>query len=226
MIKTLIFDFDGLILDTETNCFQVWQEAYREHKCELALEEWAACVGGTEDHFDPYVHLESLLGRPLERETFNARLSNYELERANRLTPFPGVEAYLEEARRLRLKLGLASNSSRKWVMGHLERLGLTGYFDVFRFREDVTQRKPHPEIYQSVLQNLETSASEALAFEDSPHGVRAAQAAGIFCVAVPNSITTLLGLDHADLLLTSMADLPLADLLARVESYQKTLPA
>lgn len=227
MIKTLLFDFDGLIVDTELHEFQIWQMIYQEFQCELTMEQWAACVGGTLEHFDPYVHLETLLDRPIEREVIRERTHRLSLEGSQTLPSLPGVESYLAEARRLGLKLGLASNSPREWVMGHLERLGLHTYFDNGRFRDDVTHRKPHPELYLSILEALETPAHEAIALEDSSHGVSAAQQAGIFCVAVPNTITMLHSLDHADLRLQSMADMPLSDLIAEVENRrQKAIKA
>lgn len=135
----------------------------------------------------------------------------------------PGVEQYLQDAGRLGLKIGLASSSSRKWVMGHLQRLGLDSYFDNIRTSDDVQLVKPHPELYLSVLNGLGLQASEAIALEDSPIGVQAAKHAGLYCVAVPNPLTSLLSLNQADLQLGSLAEMPLEVLLDKVNGHLNT---
>jgi HAD superfamily hydrolase (TIGR01509 family) len=222
MIQALIFDFDGLILETEWPCFQSWQEIYSEYNCDLPFEKWTACVGGTDQDFDPHAYLQSLLGQTLPREELKERSRRRQIELIEKLPILPGVERYVSEARRLGLKVGLASNSSRRWVHGHLQRLGLYDQFDVIKCKDEVSNPKPDPELYLAVLDELKIPAEQAVAFEDSPHGVMAARRAGIFCVAVPTAITKLLPLDHASLQVTSLADVPLESLLAHVEKQQK----
>lgn len=222
MIRALIFDFDGLILETEWPCFQAWQEIYREYNCDLPFEKWTACVGGTDQDFDPHVYLESLLGQTLSSEELKERFSRRLTVLVEELSILPGVEHYVSEARRLGLKVGLASNSSRRWVHGHLQRLGLYDQFDVIKCKDEVSNPKPDPDLYLAVLDELNIPAEQAIAFEDSPHGVMAARRAGIFCVAVPTAITKLLPLDHASMRLTSLADIPLESLLAQIEKQQE----
>jgi beta-phosphoglucomutase-like phosphatase (HAD superfamily) len=95
-------------------------------------------------------------------------------------------------------------------VVGHLERLGLSGW-DCVRCREDVERTKPAPDLYLSVLDCLGVSASEAVAIEDSGVGVRAAKAAGLYCVAVPSAMTASHDFGLADMIVPSLAELPLA---------------
>lgn len=223
MIQALIFDFDGLILDTELSAYQSWQEIYQEYACDLPLQEWARCIGGAGHLFDPCEYLESLLQRPVEREVLRSKRRQRHLELIASRTVLPGVEAYLADSRRLGFKLAVASSSTREWVTDHLSRLGLLDYFDALRCGDSVTHKKPHPELYTSALQDLGVVAEQAIALEDSPNGVLAAQRAGIFCVAVPNIITGQLLLDHADLRLSSLSDLPLEDLLAEVEKRRSS---
>src|SRR5262249_54309165 len=121
---------------------------------------------------------------------------------------------YVEAAAGLGLKLAVASSSSRDWVAGHLDRLGLLGHFDVLKCSDDVVQVKPDPGLYRAVLDALGVVPHRAIALEDSPNGIAAAKGAGLFCVAVPNALTGRLVLDGADLRVPSLTELPLAQLL------------
>jgi HAD superfamily hydrolase (TIGR01509 family) len=219
MIRALIFDFDGLILDTETPAFQAWQELYAEQGGSLSLMEWADYIGAAIDAFDPCQALETQLGRPLDCAAIRLRYRQRERTLLESQVVLPGVEDYLAEARRLHLKLAIASSSDCAWVTGHLARLGLRHHFDAIKGADDVEKAKPAPDLYLAALDTLKIPAHQAVALEDSPNGVRAAQAAGLFCVAVPNMLTRLLALDHADLVLPCLADRPLENLLAEVEA-------
>jgi HAD superfamily hydrolase (TIGR01509 family) len=136
----------------------------------------------------------------------------------------PGIATYLAEGKRRGLTLGLASSSSRGWVVGHLDRLGVTDMFDAIMTRDDVAQVKPDPELYLLALTRLGLESHEAVVFEDAPNGVLAAKRAGIFTIAVPNTLTCELPLDHADLRVTSLADISLRDLLAEVQIISPAL--
>jgi len=135
------------------------------------------------------------------------------------MEPRPGVVEYLEEARKLKIALALASSSDQNWVVGHLSRLGLAEWFHSIRCSDDVENVKPHPELYHLTLTFTGVKPHRAVAFEDSPNGIKAAQAAGVYCVAVPNTVTRLLPVNHADYRLDSMADLSLRELLHRIET-------
>jgi HAD superfamily hydrolase (TIGR01509 family) len=220
MIKALIFDFDGLILDTEGPEYQSWQKVYQEYGCSLPLSEWVESIGSS-DVFDPYDYLAQQLGRPVDRGAIRARHSSHQVELLASLSLLPGVEEYLSQAKRLGLKLGLASSSSRRWVIGHLADWGLEARFDSIKCADDVERTKPDPALYLAALRALNVQAHEAIALEDSPNGVLAAKRAGIFCVAVPNALTRQLELDLADLQLVSLAELPLKELLLLAASAQ-----
>lgn len=219
MIEALIFDFDGLILDTESSALQTWQEIYTECGCDLPFETWGKSIGGSAaEPFDACEYLETLLGRPVEREVLRERRRKRHVELVEALLPLPGVEDYLREAKQLGLKIGLASSSRHEWVDTHLARLGLLEYFDTIKCRNDVAHVKPDPALYLAVLDALHVRAHQAIVFEDSPNGIVAAQRAGVFSIAVPNAITCQLPLEHADLRLISMKDMPLEALLAAVQ--------
>jgi HAD superfamily hydrolase (TIGR01509 family) len=217
VIRAIVFDFDGLILDTELPVYRSWLEVYEAHGEELPFERWVQIVGSTATGFHPQFHLEERLGRPLAKEVLDRRIGRRtEMVLANAV--LPGVVEHLDAARRLGLRLGVASSSTGEWVRGHLLRLGILDRFDCVRCRDDVARPKPAPDLYLAVLDCLGVAPAEAIAIEDSPHGVTAAKRAGMLCVAVPNSITESLDLTHADLRLLSLAEVTLGELLARLE--------
>ena len=217
-VRGLLFDFDGLIVDTEAGAFTAWQEIYRGHGHELTLERWAAAVG-TVGGFDPLAHLEELVGI-IDRDSIAARQREHELALSDVEELRPGVLDYLEQARERGLATAIVSSSSRPWVDRHLARLQRAEHFDVIVTADrDRERAKPRPTLYLEALERLALRADEAIAFEDSPNGVRAAKAAGLFCVAVPNGITASLGLDEADVVVPSLEHLPLDALLESVEA-------
>lgn len=217
MIRAIVFDFDGLILDTELPEFQSWQAVYQEHGCTLPFTVWAMGIG-TIGAFDPYAYLEEQLGRTVDREIVRVQQRQHCDALIATQVVLPGVQDYLAEARRLGLYLGVASSSSRAWVSGHLTRLALQQHFLCIKCRDDVLHPKPDPALYHAALEALAVRPQEAIALEDSPNGILAAKRAGMFCVAVPNPLTSQLSLAQADLQVASLADLPLARLLAAAQ--------
>jgi HAD superfamily hydrolase (TIGR01509 family) len=218
MIQALIFDFDGLILDTEISALQSWQEIYQGYNCDLSLEQWSLCIGGGAGLFDPHENLERQLGKAVDRQELDKRRRKRHLEMLGNKVALPGVTDYIRDARAMGLALAIASSSPLDWVSGHLARLGLLEQFDCLCCGDQVSRKKPDPELYLLALETLGVHAEQALALEDSPNGTRAAQRAGIFCITVPNLVTGHLPLEHADMRLTSLTDYTLADLLAEIE--------
>jgi HAD superfamily hydrolase (TIGR01509 family) len=218
MIRAIVFDFDGLILDTEEPVYRSWLEVYEAHGEELPFERWVQIVGSTTTGFHPQHHLEERLGRALPKEVLDRRIGRRtELVLAQQL--LPGVVSHIDQAKGMGLKVGVASSSTAEWVRGHLARLGILERFDCLRCRDDVAHAKPEPDLYVAVLDCLGVAASDAFAIEDSPNGVMAAKRAGLRCVAIPNSITARLDLSGADVLLRSLAEITLADLLKKIEA-------
>lgn len=217
MIRALVFDFDGLILETEQPIFLSWQELFASFGFPLPFEVWATTIGSAEAEFDPACELERLLGQPVDWSQVEPQRQQRELALISQQPILPGIEQTLQDARLLGLKIGLASSSSCKWVEGHLRERGLRAYFDVVRAADDVRRTKPDPELYLAVLAELGVPGQQAIALEDSPNGIRAAKAAGMRCVAVPNPLTRQLPLHEADLCLESLAEISLEKLLELV---------
>lgn len=220
MIKALIFDFDGLILDTETPDYEVWCSIYREHGFELPPEKWGSIIGTSMAFFDAAEHLSLLTQRQLDSASLRDRHRSESHAMTVTQPIMPGVMDYIHEAKRLGLKLAIASSSAHSWVDTHSQRLGIFDYFDKVITSDEVgvNRTKPNPDLFLLALDKLKVRANEAIVFEDSPNGVRAARSAGIFVVAVPNSVTSLLSIENANLTLRSLTDLSLPDLLNKVQ--------
>lgn len=221
MINLVIFDFDGLILDTETPEFEAWQEIYAEFGVTMSLDAWADCIGQRAGVFDPIAHLESLIGRNVPgddlKERHRVRFHQLVHEEALR----PGIISFLDDANRLEIGLAVASSATRDWVEGHLKRHNIAHRFAHIVTVEDVTHAKPEPELFNSVLARTGVTADQAVVLEDSPNGLLAANRAGIFAVAVPNPVTAALHLGHADLTVDSLAECPLPQLLKAISKVR-----
>jgi HAD superfamily hydrolase (TIGR01509 family) len=220
-IKALIFDFDGLILDTETPDYVAWKEIYQEHGFELPHEEWGKIVGGYGfSNFDAAEHLAFLSQGQLDSVTLRARHQLEASAAIARAAVLPGVLDHIHEAKRLGLKLAIASSSPHSWVDTHAKRLGIFHYFDQVICADDVGvgRTKPNPDLFLLALNQLQIQNNEAMVFEDSPNGVLAANRAGIFVVAVPNPVTALLAIKGANLITPSLSELPLITLLSKVQ--------
>ena len=218
MIRAIIFDFDGLILETEGPAYRSWEEVYQRFGMALPFSTWSTIIGTSHGKFDPRLELEKQVKSEVDWEAVEAGRQAREYALIEGLETQPGVKGYLEDARRLGLKTGVASSSSGKWVRGHLTRLGLMDFFACICASDDVQHTKPDPELYRCVLRGLEVKAEEAIALEDSPNGIHAAKLAGIYCVAVPNLLTSQLNLEQADFRLDSLDEMPLEQLLSQVD--------
>ncbi len=221
MLKALIFDFDGLILDTETPEYLAWKDIYQEHGYELPHEEWGKIVGGYGiSSFDAAEHLALLSQGRLDSVSMRSRHSSESLARIHAQTVLPGVLDLIFDAKSHGLKLAIASSSPHSWVDNHAKRLSIFHYFDKVICADDVGagRTKPNPDLFLLALNQLEVEKEAAVVFEDSPNGVLAANRAGIFVVAVPNHVTAMLNLEHANLIVKSLADLHLAELINRLK--------
>jgi HAD superfamily hydrolase (TIGR01509 family) len=216
-IQALIFDFDGLILDTETPDYEVLSEQYRTYGAELRPERWVLGLG-TFGGYDPYAELQELSGVAIDAGTLHAEHRARYLERCGQQPLRPGVLALLDHAQQRGLKLAIASSGSRDWVEGWVVRHEIQHYFGSIRTRTDVARVKPAPDLFLSAASHLGVAPGAALVLEDSPNGMRAAAAAGMRCVAVPLPLLASLELPPTAMRLTTLADLPPEQLLAQID--------
>lgn len=215
-IQAIIFDFDGLIVDTETPTYQVWKEAFERYELELPLSVWSDCIGkGDEDN--PLRYLEESIGEPVDREEFVAAINVRRAALVSDAPPLPGAVETIRAAHEQGYRLAIASSSPHGWVDPQLDRLGVTQLFESILCEEDVAETKPSPEIFLLTLKRLDIMPESAIVLEDSPNGVMAAKQADLFTIVVPNLLTKQLELDGADILLDSLADLSFDALMTEV---------
>ncbi len=212
----LVFDFDGLILDTESPILAEWQAEYARRSRVLDLALWQSNLG-SHGRFDPCDHLVALGEEPFDADALRLELRTRILARCDAEPVRPGVARLLAEARAAGLPCAVASSSSAAWVRGWLDRHGLTPSFAAVCTRDDVTAVKPEPDLYLLAAERLGARPERCLALEDAPNGLRAARAAGLRCVVVSNAVTHGLPTEGADLVLPSLDALPLAEMMRRV---------
>ena len=218
MIEAIVFDFDGLIIDTETPEFDSWQEVFESYGVLLEREAWDWSIGRHSKDFNIYAHLAELSGQHIERDEVRPGMRRRYLELIDRNPVLPGVEDYLHTAKAMGMKLAVASSSSPGWAKGHLNSRALLHHFEFVLDAGDVEHAKPAPDLYTMAVDRLGVRPENALAIEDSMHGLTAAKAAGLYCVVVPNPMTDGMNFDAADIRLESLASLPLDALLAELD--------
>lgn len=212
MIRALLLDFDGLLYDTESSAYGTWEQLYAEHGVHLSLRTWVGAVIGRPpgaSEFDPLAELERLTGQPFDRD---AVLAERDARRQAMLPHqlMPGADELLAGARDAGLKTAIVTSNSLVNVQRHLARAGSTHRFDAIVCADgDPLRGKPAPALYLEALERLGLDAGEAVALEDSPNGVAAAQGAGLYCIAVPSEITRgAPGLEAADRTIGSLIEL------------------
>lgn len=214
MITALIFDFDGLLVDTETPAFESWRRLYHEHNLELTLDLWQTALG-TNTGFDALEYLAELVGEKFDRADVLTRRQQLKHALSIEQQLLPGVRTILDQAHDLSLPCAVASSSGRAWVEGWLRHHSIFEDFACVRTADDVTVTKPAPDLFLSAAACVGAKPEHCLVFEDSPNGLLAAHAAGMRVVAVPGAITRQLTLPPSDLLLSSLDALPLSEILA-----------
>lgn len=221
MIKAVVFDLDGTLVDTETCAYEAICDIYAEHGQELPLEKWSLAIG-THGGFDECGYLEEKIGRKLDREAFHKQFRDLHEERVVKMPLRPGVLDRLNEARELGLKIGLASSSQKWWIEKVTEIAGIRDYFEVICSADDVERVKPDPALYLLAVKGLGVDANEAIAIEDSMNGLRAAKAAGLFALVTPNPVTSHMDFTGADVIVRDLEQITFSELASRYSALSK----
>ena len=200
MIRAVIFDMDGLIIDTEWPDYQSWQELYAAHGHDLPLADWIPYVGLWGPPLALYERLGALIGDGADADRLRAwRRARCDELVGQGMVPMTGFDALIERLARHDYRRGLASTSSRDWVDFIVDGLSVRPRFHAIVAGDEVAARKPAPDVYLHAAERVGVPPSECLALEDSAPGVAAAKAAGMACVAVPNRVTVHQDLSGAD---------------------------
>jgi HAD superfamily hydrolase (TIGR01509 family) len=212
VIDAFVFDFDGLIVDTEWCEYMSISEQFEHYGHRYAVEHFQQFVGTAW----PTGWVDELIvavGEPLDSEVLHRQRRSRRDEMLNAMGTLPGVVELLDLAQREGVPLAVASSSTRDWVEPHLERLGLRDRFSAVLTRNDVENAKPAPDLFTAAAKALGVSPARTIVFEDSFNGCVAAKAAGMACVVAPNRITIIQDFAHADLVVGTLGDLDLATL-------------
>ncbi|MFV2018130.1 HAD family hydrolase [Micromonospora sp. LOL_023] len=216
-LSAVVFDFDGLLMDTESTLVEGWRAAWEFYGLELELDQgfWPGDGGDcTEHRLD---RLASMVGPSFDRLACRNRYDAYRRQMHASMDFCPGIWQWLADARILGLRCAVASSSPLSWVGEHLNRVGAFDWFDVVATGDEVPAPKPDPGVYLLALARLGVPGRRAVAVEDTPHGIGAAATAGMATVAIPNVFVDPARVAAADLVLRSAAESSLTDVLNRL---------
>jgi beta-phosphoglucomutase len=198
MIRAVIFDFNGIIVDDEPVHFELFRRVLKEEGIDLSKKDYYAKYLGMDDRgcFTAAHHDNGKYIKDKQLARLIARKALYYQEAIqNNIRPFPGVTALVAELAE-RFSLAVASGALRNEIEQILSTIGIRQYFRVIVSAEDVTRGKPDPEIFLKALAQLNETyfagnpvrPAECLVIEDSKEGIRGARQAGMKCLAVSNS--------------------------------------
>ncbi len=220
-LEALIFDFDGVVVDTEWAIYETWRDLYRQHGHDLPLETYNQCIGTDFNTWSPQTHLEDLTGNAFDWHDINPA-RNVEIRKAlDGSQALPGVVDTVAAAEAAGLRLAVVSSSSHRWVDGWLEKLDLLHRFSTTVCRGDAPQIKPAPDLYLEAARRLGVEPGDCLVLEDSLNGLKSALAAGMQTAALPNRVTACCDFSLAHHVLSSAAEVP--DLLRRLAPARRS---
>lgn len=203
----VLFDFDGVLVDTEWAIYQAWRRTFEGHGQHLPLEVYNRCIGTDFATWSPKTHLEELTGLAFDWHDLDQRRQQEIHAELAHEGPMHGVTGWLGELQAQGLPMAVVSSSSHSWVDGWLARLGLDGHFHTTVCRGDAPRIKPAPDLYLEAASRLGVEPGGCLVIEDSVNGLRAAKAAGMSVWVVPNRVTEGQPFPEADRMLRSLAE-------------------
>ena len=224
-IKSVVFDFDGLILYTETPELESWEPVYQESGVHFPIKEYIKNIESVFNDNAPIQYLiEKLSNEKIPQSRIQQKFNELKSHLIEKEPPLPGVLDHLKEATSSGLRIGLASCSDSTWINCHMNRLGLRKYFYCILTKDDVKKAKPSSEIYLLSHSRLGLNNSEVIILEDSPNDMSAAKSAQLFKIAIPNQTTKSFNFKKADIVLNSLSDISLLELIKRLKILIKTI--
>ena len=189
MLKGLIFDFDGLMIDTEYTWYPIYKDYLMDqHNYELKMEDFLTAIGSNDDYLMSVLQKE--IGDDFDLAHFNT-VKSVEFDTiSNTLPMMDGVHDLLLGAKEAGIKLAIATSSQHPHAYNHLKRWGIDDLFEVIITGSDVDEVKPAPDLFLKALSSLNLDAAHVFVIEDSYNGLLAANTANIDCIIVPNEVT------------------------------------
>jgi HAD superfamily hydrolase (TIGR01509 family) len=206
-IAAVLFDFDGVLVDTEWAIYQAWRRTFEAHGQHLPLEVYTRCIGSDFATWSPKTHLEELTGGAFDWHDLDARRQKEIVADLQHEGPMPGAVEWLRQLEIQAMPRAVVSSSSHHWVDGWLEKLEMTGHFDEIVCRGDAPRIKPAPDLFLEAARRLSVAPADCLVVEDSLNGLKAAKEAGMQVWAIPNRVTASLDFSQADRVFRSMVE-------------------
>jgi len=201
----ILFDFDGVLVDTEWSIYEAWRRTFLEHGHDLPLALYTRCIGSDFDTWSPKLHLEELTGRCFDWHQLDAERQR-EIEGAlSGQGLMAGAEGLLASLADRGVARAVVSSSSHSWVDGWLARLDLARHVPLTVCRGDAPRIKPAPDLFLEAARQLAVDPAACLVIEDSANGLKAATAAGMTTWVVPNEVTRGLDFSQAERVLESL---------------------
>jgi len=205
--SAVLFDFDGVIVDTEMAIYEAWRGTFLEHGHDLPLELYTRCIGSDFDTWSPKTHLEELTGRGFDWHQLDATRQAGIENALKDQGPMAGAAELLESLARRDVTRAVVSSSSHHWVDGWLGRLDLARHIPLTICRGDAPRIKPAPDLFLEAARQLDVDPADCLVIEDSANGLLAANAAGMTTWIVPNDVTRGLDFSAADRVLSNLKE-------------------
>jgi len=205
----VIFDMDGVLLDSEPFICRAAMMMFAEKGLQVQAEDFLPFVGAGENRYLGGVAEKYHFPIDIERDKKRTYDIYLEIIRG-RLAPLPGVREFIARCRTMGKKIAVASSADWRKVNGNLSQIDLPpATFDAVVVGEDVANKKPHPEIFLTAIKKLGLESRQCLVVEDAVNGVAAARAAGARCLALTTSFSTD-QLSEADWYAPTLAQAPL----------------
>ena len=219
-LAAVIFDFDGIVLDSETPEFESHRRIYQRCGVALTVEEWCGVIGTWSEGHDErwFAQLRERSADAPAREAYFAERRRI-FEEIVPADPMRGVSELLAALRDAGVPTAIASSAPARWVVGAVERLGIRPLFAAVVTGDEVGHRKPAPDVYLEAARQLGVEPARSIAIEDSGPGISAARAAGMKAIAIPHWLTESHDLSGADLTVAHAGELTLDRLTALLDA-------
>ncbi|WP_018969505.1 HAD family hydrolase [Rubritalea marina] len=206
--SAVLFDFDGVIIDTEWPIYEAWAEIFQSEGQHLAPETYVQCVGSDFNTWSAETHLEELTGKTYDWDAINKPKQAKIMAALEQPSTLPGVREVFAACAAHGIPIMVVSSSTHQWVDTFLKKLGLYDLIQGSVCRGDAAQIKPAPDLYLEAVHQLKLPAHECLVIEDSLNGTKAGVAAGCQTCVVPSKLTSSLDFSIADNVIGSLLEL------------------